>query len=95
MPDEAPSPRAVVSDDVAVWLTHHPIPALCLAGFLLWISFSLILRMWIVHRKASLWKKLRWSFVLLVPLFGWLLYGGLFQVPGYTDVPAPLPCDDP
>ena len=95
MPDEAPNSRAVLGDDVAVWVAHHSIPALCLAGFLLWVSVSLILRMWIVHRHASLWKKLRWSFVLLVPLFGWLLYGGFFQVPGYTDVPAPPPCDAP
>ncbi len=93
MPDEAPNPRSLLSDDVEVWIAHHPIPTLCLAGLLLWVSISLILRMWIVHRQASLWKKLRWSFVLLVPLFGWLLYGGFFRVPSYTDVPAPPPCD--
>jgi hypothetical protein len=95
MPDEAPDPHALIIDDLEPWIAHHPIPALCFAGFLLWVSISLILRMWLVHRQASLCKKLRWSIVLLVLLFGWLLYGGFFRVPGYTDMPAPPPCPVP
>jgi hypothetical protein len=49
--------------------------------------------MWLLHRRASFVKKLCWSFVLLVPLFGWLACGGLFQIPGETDIPCAVNSD--
>jgi len=67
-------------------MAHHPQTTVWIFAFLLWISVSLIFRMWLVHRKASLIKKVLWSFVLLVPLFGWMLYGGFFDIPDSMDV---------
>lgn len=52
-----------------------------LVGFWIWASLTLILRIWLVHRREPEGKKLFWSVVVLVPLFGWLFYGGLFRVP--------------
>src|SRR5688572_1851923 len=68
--------------DPTAWIAAHPITTVCLAGLWLWISGALIIRVWTAHAAASLPRKVGWSFVLLVPIFGWLFYGGLFQIPG-------------
>jgi hypothetical protein len=75
--------------DLVTWLVLHPKAAITIGAFCLWVSVSLILHMWFVHRRQALIKKLLWSFVLLVPLFGWLFYGGCFQLPERTDNPCP------
>ena len=86
MPPDASNPPFL---DVVGWLTQHSVAAIWLGAFCLWVSLSLIIRMWLVHRRTSFFKKVLWSFTLLVPLLGWLLYGGLFHVPGFTDVDCP------
>lgn len=75
--------------DPADWISHHPAAALWVGGSCLWVSVSLVIRMWVRHPKASFVKKLLWSCGLLVPFFGWLFYAGLFHVPGCTDVECP------
>lgn len=75
--------------DLAGWLSRHPVAGVWIGAFCLWVSVALIIRLWFTHRRASFLKKLVWSFILLIPLFGWLLYGGMFHVPGFTDVPCP------
>lgn len=75
--------------DATVWVSHHIVAVICLAAFCLWVSISLILRMWIIHRRATFLKKILWSFTLLIPIFGWLCYAGLFRVPNFTDVECP------
>ena len=45
------------------------------------VSASLILCLWIRHRRDSLFKRCLWSLVLLVPVIGWIFYGGLYQPP--------------
>lgn len=67
----------------------HRVAGIWLGAFCLWISVSLIIRMWVIHRRAAFLKKVVWSVVLFLPLLGWLLYGGLFQVPGYTNDNSP------
>jgi len=47
----------------------------------LWISLSLILRMWLLNRQSGTVKKLFWSIVLLIPFAGWVAYGAWFDVP--------------
>lgn len=69
------------------WLAGHSIPFICVGGICFWVSGYLILRIWMVHRAAPTVKKWMWSLVLLVPLFGWLAYGGLFVVPNVHDMP--------
>ena len=56
---------------------HHPVIfALILAW--IWISLSMIIRMWLKYPTDPTLKKLFWSIVLCVPLFGWLFYGGCY-----------------
>jgi len=45
------------------------------------VSVSLIVSLWIRHRRDSLLKRCLWSCVLFVPLIGWVFYGGLYQPP--------------
>jgi hypothetical protein len=75
--------------DLLARLASHPRAALAIGAFCLWISVSLMLHMWFVHRRESRMKKLVWSFLLLLPLFGWLLYAGCFRIPDYSDTPCP------
>jgi|GEM_PF-3675112 len=69
------------------WLATQPMLCLALGGVCFWVSGYLMLRIWIVHRTASTLKKWVWSLVVLIPLFGWLAYGGLFVVPDVHDMP--------
>jgi predicted tellurium resistance membrane protein TerC len=75
--------------DLLAQLARHPRVALAVGAFCLWVGVSLILRMWFIHRRESFMKKFLWSFMLLVPLFGWLFYAGCFQIPDYTSNPCP------
>ena len=59
----------------------HPQLTAVLVALCLWISACLIIRMWLVHRRARFAKKLCWSITLLVPLFGWLMYAAFFTIP--------------
>ena len=45
------------------------------------ISAALILSLWVRHRRDTILKRLGWSLVLLVPVIGWVLYGGLYRPP--------------
>jgi hypothetical protein len=56
--------------------------------FCAWISISLIGRMWLRNRQASFLKKMGWSLILCVPLFGWLFYGGCCSRLGPKDARA-------
>jgi hypothetical protein len=42
------------------------------------VSLYLIVRMWRSYRRESFLRKVFWSLILCVPLFGWLAYGGRF-----------------
>ena len=45
------------------------------------ISAALILSLWVCYRRDTILKRLGWSLVLLVPVIGWVLYGGLYRPP--------------
>ena len=68
--------------DIFAWLIQHPKVAIILCGIAIYISLCLIIRMWIVHPKEKILKKVWWTFVLCIPIFGWLAYGAGFKVPG-------------
>ena len=89
MPPETEIQQHMPADDLHAWLVHHPVVATWSGAFCLWVSISLIIRMWLVHRRATVIKKLTWSVLLLIPLFGWFLYAGCFHPPDYTDIPIP------
>jgi len=51
--------------------------------FFLFVTFSifLIYRLW-KNNKSDFWiKKVFWSIVIFVPIFGWIFYGGLYKSP--------------
>ena len=45
------------------------------------ISVALILALWVRHRRDTVLKRLGWSLVLLVPVIGGVVYGGLYRPP--------------
>jgi len=75
--------------DIANLRDQHPIAMLLLVAVWAWVSVSLLGRMWVVHRRTGLLKKLFWSVVLLVPLLGWIFYGAFFQPPSISENRAP------
>ena len=89
MPPDSLSQQLSVSYDPSAWVTQHPVITIWLAAFCLWVSISLIIHMWFVHRRASAIKKLLWSFALLIPLFGWLSYCGCFTQLDSINTPCP------
>jgi hypothetical protein len=82
-------PQTSLLLDPVDWLSAHFVVAAGIAAFCLWVSLCLIIRVWIVHRRAGFLRKLLWSFGLLIPLFGWLLYSAFFRVPDFTGVECP------
>ena len=48
-------------------------------------SLCLIARLWLREHRVGAVRKLAWSGVLLVPLFGWLFYGAFFRAPERDD----------
>ena len=70
-------------------LRNHPVLLIVLCAIWAWVSITLVIRLWLVHRAASFAKKIFWSLMLMVPVFGWMSYGGFFQVPDRHDMPAP------
>jgi hypothetical protein len=75
--------------DISIFRHAHPILLAVVVAAWAWVSLSLIIRMWLLHRRSHILKKLFWSFVLLVPLLGWLFYGAFFQPPSVSENPAP------
>ena len=45
------------------------------------ISLCLIVQLRLTHRSDSPLRKLFWSFVVRVPLIGWVFYGGFYRPP--------------
>jgi hypothetical protein len=66
----------------------HPTASVMVGAACLFVSLCLVARLWVVHAKDSVLRKLIWSFVLLIPLLGWICYGGFYHPPGYSSVPA-------
>lgn len=73
----------------AAWAREHWLATTIFAAVCLWVSGCFIANVWIRHSSASFLKKLLWSLALLVPFFGWLMYGALFTVPDRLSTPNP------
>ena len=52
-------------------------------GIILWIVVTslLIVSLWRHHSNDSIIKKAFWSLVLIVPIIGWVFYGGFYAPP--------------
>ena len=61
---------------LANWRVGLIAGAVCLA-----ISLCLVARLWIVDRRAGVASRLAWSFVLLLPIFGWLFFAAFYCPP--------------
>ncbi len=72
---------------------HHHVAASILIGFCVWLSLSLIGRLWLKYRNDGVGKKIFWSVVLCMPFFGWLVYGAFYSPLKDGDVPAPTNSD--
>lgn len=45
------------------------------------IGAALILSLWVRYPRDAVLKRFFWSLVLLVPVIGWIFYGGLYRSP--------------
>ena len=45
------------------------------------INFLLITNLWSKQTKGSMTKKIVWTFIILVPVFGWICYGSIYEPP--------------
>lgn len=69
---------------------HDHVTEVLVFGFCLWLSLSLIIRLWLKQRRDSWFKKLMWSAILCIPLAGWLLYGAFYTPLSENSVRASL-----
>jgi hypothetical protein len=82
----------MVFDSIHAFAHHHQILFLVIV-FCLWVSVSMIGRMWLRYRRDSFLKKLGWSFILCIPFFGWFFYGGFYTPLRENDVRASVNSD--
>ena len=54
------------------------------------VSFILILKLWLNHPQDPILKKLRWSILLCVPFLGWVFYGAFYTPLAENDVKAAI-----
>lgn len=59
----------------------NPIWKALVIGTCAWVSMVLIASVWIRHRRSPLAKKLFWTFVVMLPPLGWMLYLAFFRPP--------------
>jgi len=69
---------------------HQHLATVIVFAFCAWVSISLILRLWLTHRKDSTVKKLAWSLLLCVPAIGWVFYGALYTPLPENTVKTPI-----
>jgi uncharacterized membrane protein len=72
---------------------HHHVALVVIIALCAWISLSMIVRMWLRYRSDSFLKKLGWTLVLCVPLFGWLFFCGFYLPLAENEVKAPVNAD--
>lgn len=53
------------------------IPLILIVSFI--ISLFCLYFLW--RKDEKIWKKIIWSFIILIPVFGPVAYGGLFKLP--------------
>ncbi len=64
---------------------HLPVMGAIACAF---ISFILIVKLWLNRARDPLLKKLGWSILLCVPLIGWVFYGAFYTPLAENDVKA-------
>ncbi len=74
--DGTPTPS-----QMEAWLLRHPFVLLGCVIACLWISLSLIFRLWSKSNPDRTIRKMLWSFILFLPFFGWIFYGGFYRPP--------------
>jgi hypothetical protein len=86
--DGMPTPQ-----ELEAWLFRHPAALLASVIACLWISLTLIFRIWSIHRADSMVKKTIWSLILFIPFVGWIFYGGFYNPPACNENRPPPPTD--
>jgi hypothetical protein len=72
---------------------HSHLAGTVVGAACVWISLSLIIRVWLVHGKDPLLKKLAWSLVLCFPFIGWIFSGAFFTPLTENTVKTPVNLD--
>ena len=51
---------------------------------ILWLVISglCVFQIWFAGDRRGIGQKALWSFVVCIPIAGWILFAGLYQVPG-------------
>ncbi|MGI8956877.1 MAG: hypothetical protein ACR2II_08185 [Chthoniobacterales bacterium] len=70
-------------------IQKHPVAGILVLMLCVWGSLGFIVRIWFAHREAGVSRKLVWSIIVLIPIFGWLAYGAFFRSSSAIDPSAP------
>ncbi len=71
----------VNTDRVIDFFLGHQVFGIALVAVWAFVSFCMITRLWVLHRRERVLRKLVWSLILFVPLFGWLFFAAFYQPP--------------
>ena len=66
----------VNADHVIDFFLEHRVFGIALVAVWAFVTFCMVTRLWVLHRRERVLTKLVWSLILLVPLFGWLFFTG-------------------
>jgi len=61
-------------------MAHQALGVIAIAACV-FVSLCLIARLWVLRRSESVLSRLVWSFVLLLPILGWLFYAAFYRAP--------------
>jgi hypothetical protein len=65
-------------------MTVHSTAAVVIGAVCAFVNLCLIARLWVVHPRDSIARKIVWTLVLFVPLLGWIFYGAFYRPPAYA-----------
>jgi hypothetical protein len=69
------------ADSIIELVLSHPRVAIAIGAICAFVSLCLIARLWVLHRRDRVVAKLVWSFVLCIPLFGWIFFAAFYRPP--------------
>jgi len=68
---------------------QHGVWLPCLEIVALWISLSLMIRIWLLHTGVGTLRRILWSFIVLLPVLVWVFYAAFFHMPEASDTLCP------
>ncbi len=68
---------------------RHPVATILVLILCVGVGLRLVVHIWGAHREASVSRKLVWSIIVFIPIFGWLAYGAFFRSSLALDTSTP------